>query len=94
MSHTVQHLRAALFRQIDALRSPGTDTADAVSRARATSEVARTILETAKLEIEYARMTGQSSVDFLALPEPEPAVKSTAHGTLHREGNVIRHVMK
>lgn len=41
MSHTVQHLRAALFRQIDALRSP-----------------------------------------------------DTATGTLHREGNVIRHVMK
>lgn len=90
MSHTVNDLRAALFAQLDNLRNPTRDVEVEVSRARAMSEVGRTILESAKLEIEHARMLGNQSVDFLG--GGMPAVERRENGTIiERRGNVLRH---
>lgn len=92
--HTVSHLRAALFKQISELQNPDRDTGEAVARARAVAEVGRTILESAKLEIEHARMVGGTEVPFLDPGESEPLTRQTATGTLERQGNVLRHRLK
>ena len=90
MSHTVNYLRAALFAQLDNLRNPTRDVEVEVSRARAMSEVGRTILESAKLEIEHARMLGNQSVEFLG--GGTPAIERRENGTIiERRGNVLRH---
>lgn len=92
--HTVNHLRAALFKQIGELQNPNRDTGETVARARAVAEVGRTILESAKLEIEHARMVGGTGVPFLGPGESEPLTRQTATGTLERQGNVLRHRLK
>lgn len=95
MSNTVNDLREALFKQLEALQSAETDTVEVVSRARAVSEIGRTILESAKLEIEHAKMIGNVGVEFLgATPAPalpDPAVRKTANGVAETRGNVTRH---
>lgn len=90
MSHTINDLRAALFAQLDNLRNPARDVDQEVNRARAITDVSRTILESAKIEIEHSRMLGGVTVEFLAT-ESTPAVRQIATGTVERVGNVTRH---
>lgn len=91
MSHTVNDLRAALFAQMDCLRNPKRDISEEVSKARAMADISRVILESAKLEIEHARLIGGSTVEFLG--GGEPATKRLSTGTVTRDGNVLRHTM-
>jgi hypothetical protein len=72
-----------------------------IERARAMAQVAGVLVDTAKVEIEYLKVTKQNSSSFLEeLPieefkgigtENADQVRRTATGVVEREGNVTRH---
>jgi len=103
MSHTVNDLRAALFRQLDALQDGKKDIAVEISRAKAMSDISRTILESAKVELEHQRLTGSTGSGFLdsaplAIDSPETSaaaqIKQTATGTAETVGNRTVHKLR
>ena len=59
---TIDDLRAALFATLDGLKA-GTVTVD---QARAINEVGKTLVDTAKVEIDYLRVTDGGESEFLA----------------------------
>ena len=66
---TVSDLRAALFDTLARLQDK--DNPMDIERAKAVSEVAQTIINTAKVEIDFIRISGQQDVkpEFLALTD-------------------------
>jgi len=71
MSNKVEDLREALFDTLKALRDP--EKPMELDRARAISEVAQTIINTAKVEVEYSRQVGHVASSFLPAPvRPAP----------------------
>jgi hypothetical protein len=81
MSETVADLRKHLFATLSGLRD-GTVTIDT---AKAISEVSQVIINSAKVEVEYARVTDGASSAFLAgeTPALPPGISSI---TRHRIG--------
>lgn len=95
MSKTIDDLRAHLFQTLEALSDKAAPMD--IARAKAISDVAQTIINTAKVEVDFARVTGENVSNFLpslSLPTPghgnarsiaAPAAASsssrTAHGT-------------
>jgi hypothetical protein len=68
--NTLNDLREHLFATLTALRDP--DAPMELERAKAVSEVAQTIINTAKVEIDYMRVTGsEASTAFLQLEGSE-----------------------
>lgn len=65
MSKTLNDLRAALFETLQAVKDNTMD----LDRARSINEVGRTLIETAKVEVDYLRVTGGSESGFI-----EPAI--------------------
>ena len=73
MKNKIENLRDHLFATIEALRDP--DKPMEIDRARAISEVANSIIESAKVEVRYLDIIGgRNSSAFLdaapALPTP------------------------
>jgi hypothetical protein len=69
---TITDLREHLFATLDALRDP--DRPLDIDRAHAVCAVAQAVIATAKVEVEFAKATGQSpGTDFL----PTTAVGAT-----------------
>lgn len=64
-ARTIDDLRSALFAALDGL----TDKQNPmdIERAKAVSEVAQTIINSAKVEVEYAKATGASGSTFLEM---------------------------
>lgn len=81
MSNTIDTLRGHLFDTLAALRDP--DNPMELDRAKAVAEVAQTIINTAKVEVEYARVTGtRTASTFLPAPEqPDPGKPALPTGT-------------
>lgn len=77
MKNKLVDLRNHLFATIEALADP--DTPMDIARARAISEVAQTIIESAKVEVDFARVTGETVVGGLMeeCTSLSPAAKST-----------------
>ncbi len=76
MPNTLEDLRGHLFETLAALRDK-TAPMD-VDRAKAISEVARTVIDSAKVEVEYVKATGQESAVlpvFGALEAPKVSGK-------------------
>jgi hypothetical protein len=63
MSNTLEDLRTHLFETLTALRAK--DAPMDIDRAKAISEVAKTVIDSARVEVDYVKATGQ---DQLALP--------------------------
>lgn len=63
MSNDISTLREHLF---DALKGLKDGTVD-IDKAKAMSEVAQTIINTAKVEVEYAKATGATGSSFLEM---------------------------
>jgi hypothetical protein len=69
-------------------------------RARAIAQVASVLVDTAKIEIDYLKATGQGHASFLEQPA-DPSVAALGSmpgsgysgGTVERIGNVTRHRM-
>lgn len=74
MKTKIDDLREHLFATLEALRDP--DKPMELDRARAISEVAQTIINTAKVEVDYAKVVGKDVASSF-LPAPVRAVPST-----------------
>lgn len=64
MKNKLVDLRNHLFATLEALQDP--DKPMEIDRARAISEVAQTVINTAKVELEFVELTGQKTeIEFL-----------------------------
>jgi len=62
-NHTINDLRDHLFATLKALRDP--ERPMDIERAKAVSDVAQRVIETAKVEVDYLRVTGGGEAPFL-----------------------------
>lgn len=70
MSHTIQDLRTHLFATLEGLRDQ-TNPMD-IERAKAVADVAQTIINSAKVEVEFLKATGQDGGSgFIPLAAPD-----------------------
>lgn len=70
MKNKIDDLRNHLFETLEALKDK--DAPMELDRARTISEVAQTIINTAKVEVDFLRQTGQTQgTGFVQLPAPE-----------------------
>jgi hypothetical protein len=73
----INELRTALFETLQAVKTGTMD----VSRAKAVSDVAQTIINTAKVEIDYMAASGETvSSGFLGKPSGRPALVEVPAG--------------
>jgi hypothetical protein len=76
----INALRTALFDTLRGLQNKE-DPLD-IERAKAINDTAQTIINSAKVEVDFCRTTGQVSTSgFLAAALPAPAGEKTATGT-------------
>lgn len=61
MSKNIDDLRATLFATLQAVKDGSMD----LDKARQVNEVAKTIIETAKVEVDYLRVTGGGESEFI-----------------------------
>lgn len=61
MSKNIDDLRATLFATLEAVKSGSMD----LDKARAVNEIGKTIIETAKVEVDYLRVTGGGESTFI-----------------------------
>lgn len=89
MSKTIADLRTALF---DALQGVKDGTLD-LDKARAINELGKTLIDTAKVEVDFLRVTEGDSSEFLA---PTPATPRLTHGAGSPgwPGAVTRHTLQ
>lgn len=89
-------LRSRLFETLDALKDK--ENPMEIDRAKAVVDVAQVIINSAKVEVDYARTTGAQVTNFLgSAPGPKGTGKSIAQtptGHVIREGNVTVHKLK
>ncbi len=83
--NNVSDLRAHLFETIAALRDKN-DPMD-IDRAKAISEVATTIINTAKVEVDYIRATG--STGTLPFLEHKPDEETDQAGTTQEKPGIL-----
>lgn len=78
MSKTINDLRETLFATLEAVRAGDMD----LDKARAINDVAKTIVDTAKVEVDYLRTTGGGEARFLEVKkELPPGITGT---TVHK----------
>lgn len=106
MSHTINTLRDHLFATLDGLRDKQAPMD--IDRARAVAEVAQTIINSAKVEVDHMRVAGHSTgTGFIGIEhkpegETEPdgvrVIQNDANGktTVEKRGGmtITRHVAK
>ena len=61
MSKSINDLRETLFATLEAIKDGTMD----LDKARQVNEVAKTIVETAKVEVDYLRVTGGGESSFI-----------------------------
>lgn len=62
MGKSIDDLRASLFATLEAVKAGDMD----LDRARQVNEVAKTIVDTARVEVEYLKATGGGESEFLS----------------------------
>jgi hypothetical protein len=67
MSKNISDLREALFATLEAVKSGTLDT----DKARAVNEIAKTIVDTAKVEVDFLKITGGDESDFIESPDDD-----------------------
>lgn len=93
----IEKLRDHLFSTLEGIKSGTID----AEKAKSINEVSQTIINSAKAEIEFARVNGSVDSKFFAKPtlpgaaaiSPEKEVKQIATGTLERDGASTVHTM-
>lgn len=80
----VNELRETLFDTLRDLKN-NKDPAD-IERAEAISKVAQTIINTAKIEIDHARITGANNTSTFITEQKQVPKIPTANGYIHRIG--------
>ncbi|SEN44296.1 hypothetical protein [Nitrosomonas marina] len=77
----VNDLREILFDTLKDLRNE--ERPMDIDRAKAVSDVAQTIINTAKIEIDHAKITGSSSSSFITEEKPTGKLP-TGSGYVHK----------
>lgn len=68
MAHDIKELRKHLFETIEGLKSK--EQPMEIDRAKAISQVAQTIIDSARVEVKFAELTGQETrSEFLEAPK-------------------------
>lgn len=70
MSNTIDTLRTHLFETLAALKDK--DAPMDIERAKAVSDIAQVIINTAKVEVDFARVTGKDVSGFIGHNQPRP----------------------
>lgn len=84
MTHRIDDLRNHLFATLEALRDK--DQPMEIERARAIADVAKVVVETAKVEVQHINAVGGSGSGFLPQPAaPENPVQRRARLALTGE---------
>lgn len=75
-SNHISTVRAHMIDQLVALRAakPGEELDAEIKRAKGVSDVAQTIINSAKVEIDYLTVTGQGKASFLEMPPATPQI--------------------
>lgn len=73
---TVADLRETLFSTLEAVKSGALD----VEKAKVINEVSKTIVETAKVEVDYIRVVGEGQSQFLPPTGRQPQLPSEPPG--------------
>lgn len=89
MNNDITELRSHLF---DTLRGLKEGTVD-VEKAKAMSQLADTIIDTAKVEVDYMRVAGGNGTGFIP-SEGQPQITPTSTGTKIVEGSRTIHRLK
>lgn len=90
---TIADLRDCLFKALDDLSEKNAST-ETIARAKAVSDIAQTLINTAKVEVDYIRATGgKGGTGFLggATPPALPGGDVVEHGKGY---TVRRHQLK
>lgn len=96
MSNDINALRSTLFETLQELKEGKMD----LDRAKVINDTAQTIINTAKAEVDYMRVTGASSgTEFIPVAARAPALPPgnqmpTATGTKVVNGNVTTHKLR
>lgn len=96
MPKTLDDLRDHLFATLDAMRD--TEKPMDIDRAKAISEVAQTVINSARVEVDYVRALGRSDMQIPVfgaekkLPPPPAAANNSSAGT--GEAGVRTHRIK
>lgn len=77
MTNTIENLREHLFFTLEALRDPKNPME--IDRAKAIADVAQTIINSAKAEVDAARILGSTQQTGFLLPS-STQITPTAHG--------------
>lgn len=65
---TIEDLRAVLFETIAGVK----DGSMSIEKAQIISGLSQVMVNSAKIEVDYAKVTGQKNSEFLAKPDPLP----------------------
>lgn len=80
-TNNIDRVRAHLFDVLDGLKDKSID----IERAKAICEAAQTIINSAKVEVDYLKVTGGSDSRFLQAPlEPEQLPNGVVGITRHK----------
>ena len=99
----ISTVRALMIEQIRAIRTAkqGDDLDAEIRRAKGISELSQTIINSAKVEVEYLAATGQASTPFLDVSPDAPYLPGAgSHDTLRLPGgengitSITRHKLK
>jgi len=67
MNNDINALREHLFAALAGLK----DGSVSIEKAKAMSDVSQVIINSAKVEVEFAKAAGRKNSDFLGAPEPK-----------------------
>lgn len=95
MSNDINDLRSTLFETLQELKDGKMD----LDRAKVINDTAQVIINTAKAEVDFMKVTGANSgTDFIPLhgrkPALPPGVTETPTGTKVVDGNVTTHKLR
>ena len=77
---TISDLRAALFDALQKVKDGSMD----LDKARAVNELGKTLIDSAKVEVDYLRTTGGDESSFIASAAERPSSIGSPHSGLPR----------
>ena len=99
----ISTVRAHMLDQLRALRTakPGVELDAEILRAKGVSSIAQTIINSAKVEVDYLQATNQPSAPFLKVPPDQPYLPNAGQNDTQRlpgTGNgitaITRHTLR
>lgn len=75
MKNKIEDLRNHMFESIERLMDKDLDLEEEVKRSKAVADVAQTIINSAKVEVEFMKAVGQSEAAFFNTKQLGPGEK-------------------